>query len=744
MIHLPTSASQPTPRSHTAQYSPNTDTTITGRITHIIYRNETNTFQVATVLPDGSKTPMTAILRGNTAWPGQLITMAGTWQNRPPHGRQFDTSTFSTQSPATRDGLIAYLTGGAFPGIGTAKARRLLEAFGTDLPAVLAETPERIAAIDGISAKNAADLAAAWAASSATTHADQLFFRSLGITTAQIRALRQTYGSSAASKVHQNPYLLAHNVRGIGFQRADTIARSLGIGPDTPARIEAGLREALHLARTVKGHTYLPEAELVAEATQLLRIGSDLVASTLATTRSSTLKPIALETGIGYAAPWLATQEETLAELVRKLAAATPPWRISNPDAALKAAEHATQKTLTASQCRAFHGLLRHRIAALIGAPGTGKTATLQALLHAIKATGITVRLAAPTGLAALNMQRATGLPAETIHNALGFDPETGDFLHTRSRPLECDLLVLDEASMIDVSLQHAVLTALHSKAAVILVGDPEQLEPVGPGRPFRDILESGRIPIFELTEIRRQAAGSAIIEASQQIRQGQTPTLTDQLGSADFVFIQCTDPQEIHTRVIQLAGFEIPRLLGIDPLRDIQVLSPMNPRERPLSTEALQPDLKNAINPFRATEITLNGTSFSLGDRVINTRNNYQLGVKNGEIGIITNLDQKTPAIVVNFLGRHITYEADTLRDLKLGYAISVHKSQGSEFPAVIMPIVAGHQFLLRRRLLLTAVSRAKQLMVMVGDPRALIKAIHNTRDEVRFTRLKSLLSRP
>jgi exodeoxyribonuclease V alpha subunit len=440
-----------------------------------------------------------------------------------------------------------------------------------------------------------------------------------------------------------------------------------------------------------------------------------------------------------YAPRDLHFAERGIARTLLRLSAGRPPWQIANPEAALQVANRHTGKPLTGSQREAFLGVLKNKVSIITGGPGTGKTTLLRALLHALKRAGARPKQAAPTGRAAMNMIDATGMDAETVHLLLGRSDDGRGFRHGPDEPLDCDVMVVDEGSMMDVLLLHGLVSALPSHAALLLVGDNDQLEPVGPGRPFGDAIESGRIAVYRLTEIMRQAAGSRIITGCDAIRRGQVPKTSQNPAESDLLFYRVSDPNKVAATIVDLAARGIPKLLGIDALRDVQVLSPMNVRI--LGTTHLQPLLREAIDRTSGPEIRTRHGNFARGDKVLHVRNDYRIGVRNGEIGIIEGVEPRSGTVTVAYADRLVPYDRFAMEDLRHGYGVSVHKSQGSEYPAVIMPVVTEHAFMLRRRLLLTALSRGKQMTVMVGSEAALERAVANARDDSRHTNLKRLL---
>ena len=563
--------------------------------------------------------------------------------------------------------------------------------------------------------------------------------RDLGLDAEGAAAMRRTLGHDGRERFEEDPYVLASPGFGGRFEIADGVAMGLRIELDDPMRVRAGLLEAMRAATSSQGHCVLPTADLVERTALLLGLPVEAIVPVLDELDGSSLVRTTYRGAEAYAPSALYRAEIGIAARIKRMAGCVPPWRVRDAKAAMTAADRFTGKPLKPSQRAAFEGVLASKVSVITGGPGVGKTTLLKAVLHAVRSAGARPRLGAPTGRAAMNMIDATGLTADTLHIMLGRDPKDGGFLHRPGNTLDCDLVVMDESSMTDVLLAWAVISAMPAHAALILIGDVDQLEPVGPGRAFADIIASGVVPVFRLTEILRQAAGSKIITNCHRINAGEQPELSTDPSASDFLFFRTRLEADAADRIVDLASRGLPGLLGIDATRDVQVLSPMNVRD--LGTEHLQPMLQEAINADRGASVAGRWAAFSVGDKVLHTRNNYVIGVRNGEIGVVTAVDPRRGAVGVDYSGRTVVYDRESLGELKLGYAVSVHKSQGSEYPAVVMPVVNGHGFMLTRRLLLTACSRGKRMVALVGHVDALARAVANTRRDDRFTRLRELL---
>ena len=712
---------------------------LSGSVDRVTFHSEESGFCVLRVKVKGKRELVTVIGSAVSITPGEFIDCTGIWHNDKTHGLQFKANTLKVVPPTTLEGIEKYLGSGMVKGIGPHFAKVLVKAFKEQVFEIIETEPERLKSLPGIGPKRIDKIASAWAEQKAIREI-MVFLQSHGVGTGRAVRIYKTYGDDSITKVSENPYRLALDIHGIGFKTADTIAQRIGIASDSLIRAQAGVRHVLQ-GFSGDGHCAAYWDTLVQEASTLLQIDQPIIEQAiLAEIEAENLvqeeqdgKPILFLTPLQRA-------EQGIASSIKRLLDGHPPWADIQPDKAIPWVEQKTGLELSPSQQQAVRLALTSKVLVITGGPGVGKTTLVNSILLILRAKALNVTLCAPTGRAAKRLSESTGLEAKTIHRLLEFDPQSFGFKRNKDNPLETELLVIDESSMVDVALMNRLLSAVPDKAGLLIVGDVDQLPSVGPGSVLADIIDSETVPTVRLTEIFRQAATSKIITNAHRINKGQQPLNAEGRELSDFYFIPGDTPDEIHAKLIQVVTERIPRRFNLDPIKDIQVLTPMN--RGGLGSHSLNSELQAKLNGSAEPKVTRFGVTFSPGDKVIQTVNNYDKEVFNGDIGRILDIDTEENTLLIEYDGRDVDYEFSELDEVQLAYATSIHKSQGSEYPAVVIPLAMQHYTLLERNLIYTGVTRGKKLVIIIGQPKALAMAVKNRKSTRRLTRLRERLT--
>ena len=716
---------------------------LSGLIERVTFHSEESGFAVLRVKIRGQRDLVIVVGTLVDATAGEWLEASGLWVVDPQHGPQFKTESLRTTHPKTVEGIEKYLGSGTIKGIGPHFASRLVAAFGVDVFDVIEKEPDRLLEVKGIGPIRHEKITAAWEEQKAVREI-MVFLHSQGVGTSRAFRIYKTYGEEAIEKVRENPYRLAQDIWGIGFKTADQVAENLGIAKDSDIRARAGVQYVLQ-ALTDEGHCAYPEGELVDRASAMLEISKDIVERAI--THEVQTGSLSAHEHDGNTLIYLSTldtSEQLLASnLVRltRLPHPCPPIDVSK---AISWAEQNPSITLAPEQRAALQRAVSSKVLIITGGPGVGKTTLIHCIVRIFRAKNLQVRLAAPTGRAAKRMSEATGMEAKTIHRLLEFDPATGRFKHDQHKPLKGDVFILDETSMIDLVLGHQLVRAIPVHAALILVGDVDQLPSVGPGRVLQDIISSKMFPVCRLTQVFRQAAESDIIINAHRINTGKLPRWPrvergETADVGDFYFVECAEPAKAVQIIVHLLQDRIPRRFGFDPVEDVQVLTPMQRGD--LGARNLNLVLQGALNP-ESEGVSRFGWKYCPGDRVMQIVNNCERDVFNGDMGRIDAINREEGEVTVLFEGRSVTYDLQELDELALAYATTIHKSQGSEYPCVVIPIHTQHYTLLQRNLLYTAVTRGRQLVVLVGTVRAMAIAVKRMEMRTRVTTLVERLA--
>ena len=717
-------------------------TDLSGQIERITYTNEENGFTIAKIKVRGYRDLVTVVGNLMNPKPGEILKMKGEWAHHPKYGEQFKIIHYKTTVPASVYGIQKYLGSQLIKGIGPVMAKRIVQTFGKDTLDVIEQDVEKLAMVDGIGKKRIHMIKTAWEDQKEIREV-MLFLQTHGVSSGYATKIFKQYGDQSIDVVKENPYRLATDIFGVGFVTADSIAEKLGFSKNSKQRAEAGILYVLNqLAED--GHVYYPYEPLVLKCQKILGVERDIIVNAFASISqdnriviedlNETIDEFRKNNKAVYLAKFHVC-ETGIANRLKTLTRVPKSIRKIDSDKAIEWVQQQLAITLATNQLEAIRSSVESKIMVITGGPGTGKTTIIHAILKIFSKLKIRMMLAAPTGRAAKRMYETTGHEAKTIHRMLEYSFQKGGFQKNEKKPLNCDLLIVDEASMIDTILMHHLLKAIPPTATLILVGDVNQLPSVGAGNVLKDIISSGAVPTVRLHDIFRQAKESMIIVNAHKINNGRIPSLKTTDAGDDFFFIEQEDPEDVLRIILELIKDRIPKRFGFDSIDDIQVLTPMH--RGTIGAENLNVELQKTLNS-EIDGLVRGNRTYRINDKVMQIKNNYDKDVFNGDIGRIKRINTEEQYVTIIFDDRHIDYEYSELDEIVLAYAVSVHKSQGSEYPAVIIPIHTQHYILLQRNLIYTAVTRGQRLVIMVGTRKALAIGINNDKTQKRFTYLR------
>jgi exodeoxyribonuclease V alpha subunit len=718
--------------------------TVQGEVVTVVYHNPENGYVIARLDSPSEPGQINVVgVLGDVA-PGESLRVSGEWVEHPKFGRQFKAESCEHLLPASINGIRRFLGSGAVKGIGEKTADRLISRFGSQILDIMDSDPERLLEVEGIGPAKLKSIISSWQ-EKREVRGLMLFLQTHGVATTFAHRIFRHYGVSAVQRLRANPYDLAYDIHGIGFRTADEVALKLGFAEDAPQRLEAGVEYCLRQVAEGAGHMFLPRPVLAEEAAKLLACHDpELIEEqieALAERKRLVIEPLS-EKGVPEAV-FLTYFYRTEREIASRLRGLLDHVSRIDPDKISKAVEREEKRqslTLSQEQREAVESACGHKVSIITGGPGTGKTTITRVVVRALKALGLKISLAAPTGRAAKRLSEATGFTATTLHRLLRYQPGTG-FEFNEEKKLSADVMVVDEVSMLDCGLCLSLLRALPLTCRLVFVGDENQLPSVGAGNVLGDMIESGVIPSVRLTHIYRQARESMIVVNAHRINEGEFPQGSPHAPpKADFFWVEKEDLAELQALILRMVCERIPEAYGLDPMTEVQVLTPMHKGE--VGTVILNRLLQERLNPD-GRELVRGQRTYREGDRILQLRNNYDKDVFNGDLGRITGIDTQDEVLTAEFDGREVEYGFDELDEIGLAYAISVHKSQGSEYPAVVMPVVTQHYMLLQRNLIYTGLTRARKLAVLMGSRRAMHMGLGNERGRLRHTSLAVRLAK-
>ncbi len=727
------------------EQSTNTNSTtrveLSGSIERITYHNIENGFCVLRVNVKGRKDLVTVIGSVPSISIGEHIEFGGLWHNDKKHGLQVKADSIKALPPSSLEGIEKYLGSGLIKGIGPHFAKKLIKKFGSEVFNIIEHQPDLLLTVENIGQHRARNICANWKEQKVVRDI-MVFLQSHGVSTARATRIYRTYGDKAIEIVSENPYKLANDIRGIGFVIADTIAGNLGIAKNSLIRARAGLHHALLEGATSEGHCGLPRLLLIEKACELLGVHDTLIEEAIMhEVDLGVIIKDSMHQGVDSIFPAnYHTYEKNLGQAINALKEGVVSWGEMDIPTETMEVESKLKITLADVQKIALSKALTTKLMVITGGPGTGKTTLVNSILTILKSKKLKIKLCAPTGRAARRLSETTGLEATTIHRLLEIDPIYGGFKRNANNKLDCDYLVIDEVSMVDVSLFHSLMQAMPDNAALLLVGDVDQLPSVGAGQVLKDIIDSEVVEVVKLTEIFRQAATSDIITNAHMVNNGILPNLESAKDVvSDFYFIPAEAGENLMGKLLEVVTKRIPTKFGFHPVRDIQILTPM--QKSGTGARSLNIELQKVLNPGYESGVMKFGEYFAKGDKVMQTENNYDKEIYNGDIGEIKTIDSIEKEVVIGFYGRDITYDYSDLDQITLAYATTIHKSQGSEYPVVIIPLTTQSFRMLQRNLIYTAITRGKKLVVIIGEKKALDIAVNNVKSLSRYSKLKEWL---